>query len=156
MDVRVRKISKNDFDFCCKLWQNELVRKHLGGIADIARIEKNFSNMISANEAESLFYIVEDELGNQAGLISIDSYHEKNSKELSYQFLPEYWGKGIAFQAIQSFIEKAKVALKITELYAETQKVNQRSRKLLERLGMKKIMELERFDELQVVYKLYL
>jgi RimJ/RimL family protein N-acetyltransferase len=109
--------------------------------------------MINANEKESLFYIVENEFGKQAGLVSIDAYQEKNAKELSYQFLPEYWGKGLAFQSIQSFIEKAKPPLKLKELYAETQKKNQKSRNLLERIGMEEVIELERFNEIQIVYR---
>jgi ribosomal-protein-alanine N-acetyltransferase len=102
------------------------------------------------------FSIADKKTDIHVGIISIHTYHDGMHKELSYEVLPEYWGKGIAFAGAILILNYAKKDLELTEIYAETQCANLRSRKLLEKLGMKKKAELIRFNELQAVYSMLL
>ncbi|KZL26956.1 Acetyltransferase (GNAT) family protein [Pseudovibrio sp. Ad37] len=74
--------------------------------------------------------------------------------EVSYEFLPEYWGQGYAEEALNAFLPFAMQELNLTSLLAETQLQNIRSIRLLQKLGMQQTRQLERFGEQQVVYRL--
>jgi RimJ/RimL family protein N-acetyltransferase/predicted N-acetyltransferase YhbS len=57
--------------------------------------------------------------------------------ELSYRLLPEAWGKGYATEACQALIRYAR-DLGFTELVSFTVPANQRSRNVMQRLGMRR------------------
>ncbi len=71
---------------------------------------------------------------------------------MSYELLPEYWGKGYATEAVEAALGYAFVDLGLERVVAETQAANERSCRLLERLGMKAERKLERFGAKQVIY----
>jgi len=73
---------------------------------------------------------------------------------MKYQFFPDYWGKGLAYNSILLVLDYIKMNTKIKIIYAETQNKNIRSKKLLERLKMIEITKIERFNELQILYKI--
>lgn len=151
--IIIRQIGKDDLDIVGSLWGNESVREFLGGVADEIRINSAFDAMLKNSNLDCYYYVVEYE-NEKVGVISVDDYHEPGMKELSYQFVPEWWGRGIAQQSLLMFIEFIAKKKRITCLYAETQEKNLRSRKLLERIGMKKIKSVERYGKPQAVYKL--
>ncbi len=55
--------------------------------------------------------------------------------DLGFAFLPEYWGKGYAFEAASAVVAQARDELGIPLILAITNPDNQSSIKLLERLG---------------------
>jgi 3-dehydroquinate dehydratase / shikimate dehydrogenase len=56
--------------------------------------------------------------------------------EIGWRLGFEYWGNGYAFEAAQKVIEYAFDVLKLPEIVSLTTVTNQRSRKLMEKLGM--------------------
>ncbi|MGJ8678661.1 MAG: GNAT family N-acetyltransferase [Akkermansiaceae bacterium] len=54
--------------------------------------------------------------------------------EIGWRFLPEYWGKGIAYSAAQMAEDHAFRVLKLDQLVSYTTESNIRSRRLMERL----------------------
>lgn len=56
--------------------------------------------------------------------------------EIGWRLSNEYWSKGYAFEAATKVIDYAFNDLKLEELVSFTTKKNQRSRKLMEKLGM--------------------
>lgn len=152
MNYNLREICSTDYNLVLALWQNELVRKFLGGITTVERANSYFFEIIKQNQ-ESMHYIVQDKISNIGiGLISIDNYYELNKKEISYQFLPEYWGKGIASHFVREMLFLGKKKMNIFEIFAETQNKNIKSKKLLENIGMKEIRKIERYGEIQTVF----
>lgn len=149
---KLRLIKSKDFDLYYKLQKNEVVRKFLAGIVDDIEIERKFYSIINTKE---LYYIIEEkEINDDIGLISLTNYYEEGRIELSYEILPDYFGKGYAFENVKRVIDFALLELGIIELVAETQILNEKSVRLLERLGMKREKEIVRYNEKQAVYSI--
>lgn len=54
---------------------------------------------------------------------------------IAYELSSEYWGRGLAFQAVQAMISELLVHYEVCSLYAVFKKGNHRSMRLLQRLG---------------------
>jgi len=137
-----------------ELYSNEKVRTYLGGVPQESYIEASFRGMLEAPFPNIYFYISLKTTGEFIGLVSIDEYHDQEMYELSYQFLPQYWGRGLAFEVLMQVIEEGLNYLNISSIVAETQTANRASCRLLEKLGMNKVQVLERFGQEQAVYEL--
>jgi ribosomal-protein-alanine N-acetyltransferase len=154
MCINIKPIKESDNDLIRELWRNNEVRKFLGGsICSDKDIDFILLKMITPKNIDDKYFVIEYS-NNKCGLVSIDKYHENEEKELSFQFLPLFWGKGIAYNSIKLILNKAKKEMNIKKIFAETQENNVRSRNLLERLGMVEKEKLIRFEEKQVVYEL--
>mgnify|MGYP002626942235 CR=1 FL=1 len=108
----------------------------------------------SAPTSENIYFAVTLHNGIFIGIIDIAPYYDGTSKELSYMFLPEYWGQGYAFESIKAVLDYCRKHLKLVRIVSETQTKNERSCALLERLGYKLHDQLIRFDAEQNVYVL--
>ncbi len=136
------------------LYSNEQVRTYLGGVPQDSYIEASFKGMLAAPFPNTYLYISLKTTGEFIGLVSIDEYHDKELYELSYQFLPQYWGKGLAFEVLTAVMEEGLNYLDISSIVAETQTTNKASCHLLEKLGMHKVQVLERFGHEQALYEI--
>jgi len=81
-------------------------------------------------------------------------YCSESNIELSYMLFPEYWGKGMAVEAILVCICYGFEILKLEEIIAITQEANRSSWKLLEKIGMRHIETISKFNAIQRVYNL--
>jgi RimJ/RimL family protein N-acetyltransferase len=73
--------------------------------------------------------------------------------DLGFAFLPQYWGKGYAFEAASATLHQAKDVFKLTRILAITNPDNDASIKLLNRLGFRfeRVTRLSRdSDEVKV------
>ena len=57
--------------------------------------------------------------------------------DIGFAFLPEFWNQGFAFEAAQAVMLYARDVLKLPRIVAITNKDNDASGKLLEKLGMR-------------------
>jgi [ribosomal protein S5]-alanine N-acetyltransferase len=75
------------------------------------------------------------------GLLKRDTL---DAVDLGFAFLPEYWGKGYAFEAASAVLKEARDTFKLTRLLAITSLDNDASIKLLARLGFQfeRVMKL--------------
>ena len=136
------------------LYSNVNVRVYLGGVPKESYIEASFRGMLEAPFPNTYFYISLRTTDEFIGLVSIDEYHDKDAYELSYQFLPQYWGQGYAYEVLTDVINYGLNILNLPHLVAETQTANIASCRLLEKVGMHKVQVLERFGHEQAVYEL--
>jgi peptidase E/RimJ/RimL family protein N-acetyltransferase len=150
----IERIQPEHFTDIHILYSNKQVRTFLGGVPSNNYIEASFKGMLEAPFPNTYLYITLKTTGEFIGLVSIDEYHDKDLYELSYQFLPQFWGRGLAFEVLTQVIEEGLNYLNIASIVAETQTANKASCCLLEKLGMKKIQTLERFGHEQAVYEL--
>ncbi|MDQ0273160.1 GNAT family N-acetyltransferase [Cytobacillus purgationiresistens] len=134
----------NDLREIQELYLDEKVRAYLGGPRHVDRLPHSEMHWTVRHKLEE----------GLIGLISIGPYHDGINNELSYQFRPECWGKGYAFESIQAVLEYALIDLKFTQIFAETQAANQHSCRLLEKLGMIKHDTIIRFGAKQAVYSI--
>lgn len=70
---------------------------------------------------------------------------------MSYQFLPEHWGKGYAREAVGAVV--ARVLEGTPSVVAVTQEANDRSRRLLEAVGLEHAESFVEWDAHQVLYR---
>ena len=149
----ISNLQQSDIEKAVRLFTEQSVRYYLGGtLSEETAVEKLNSWV---NNKKGL-YLTVSLLENSIfiGIISVTDHHDGKFKEISYQFLPEFWGKGLAYESIRSILDYLKINDGIKELIAETQSRNVASCKLLEKLGFSLADTLVRFGEKQNIYKL--
>ena len=148
----ITELNLYDIDDAVELFVNDDVRSYLGGaIGEKLALEKLYTWLNKTHELYLTVRILKS--GEFVGIISITDHHDGVFKELSYQFLPEFWNKGIATETIEAILEYVKVNSEIEVLVAETQSKNYASCKLLEKLGFSLTDTVSRFGEKQNIYK---
>lgn len=143
-----------DYEDLLNLYTNESVREYLGGAVTKAEFDEKFEDFFSVQLPECYWIVREKGTNNFIGLISISKHHDEKHFEISYELHPDFWGKGYGTEIVQKGLDYAFDELKLKELYAETQKKNHKSVKLLEKIGFTLINEVERFGEKQVIYRI--
>lgn len=144
--------SETDYQEILKLKTSVQVRKYLGGPVSEANFKDIFEQIISANKPE-IYWVARDKNSNNlVGLLSITEHPNNEHLEVSYEINPNFWGKGYATEVVQRVIQYAFDELKLDKIIAETQKKNQASIRVLEKLGMTFEREVKRHNEIQVIY----
>jgi ribosomal-protein-alanine N-acetyltransferase len=144
-------LTESDFPSVAKLYTNHQVRRFLGGVDGGGFSQRAFTALCSS--ADTLIWAVKEiATGEFIGMIFLGRHHDGEDVEVSYQFLPESWGRGLASETVAAIVDFARDSLHLPGIIAETQAANLRSRALLERLGMRPVRLLKRFGEEQVVY----
>ncbi|WP_017187402.1 GNAT family N-acetyltransferase [Alkalibacillus haloalkaliphilus] len=150
----INKLQKSNFDDVKKLYVDQKVRKFLGGVCDEDSVNKLMDEMLHS-EGDSYNWIVKEKAtGHFIGLVSLNPHHDGENLEISYQFLPEWWGQGYASEVVQGVINFAFNDLNLLKVVAETQTANIDSCKLLEKLGMKLEHKVVRFGAEQAIYSI--
>jgi ribosomal-protein-alanine N-acetyltransferase len=127
------------------------VRRFLGGANGDDPFESEFAKIVGA-ESDRYWAVRLRSDQTFVGLISMSAYHNEVDTEVSYEFLPEWWGRGLATESIGAVVDRVLEDSGVDRLVAETQAANLPSRRLLERLGMNLINTVLRFGGNQVVY----
>lgn len=150
----MKTFQKSDYDDVKKLYTNPDVRKFLGGVRQKDSIEAALDDMLRKNDDCFYWAVRKKHPGDFMGLISLDPHHDGLHLEISYQFLPQWWGKGYATEAVQLIINYGLNELKLSKIVAETQTANIPSCKLLERVGMELEQTTSRFGAEQAIYSI--
>lgn len=138
--IEFREWNRNDVALASRLWCEPGVMRFLGGAYSDdelkARLERETSNL----ETYGIQYwpvYVGDEF---AGCCGIKPVPDDDTKfEIGFHFLPEFWGRGLAFEAAEAVMRYATERLHVSELYAGHHPDNESSRRLLEKLGFTQI-----------------
>jgi ribosomal-protein-alanine N-acetyltransferase len=137
------------------LYKNHQVRRFLGGVDEREFSQGRFELLCST--CPPLIWAVRLKPAAEfIGMILLDTHHDSEDIEVSFQFLPESWGQGFATETVGAIIDYSRDSLNLTCIVAETQAANTRSRALLERLDMKVIRRLVRYGNEQLLYGLAL
>lgn len=145
----IKTLQKKDFVDVKKLFVNPEVRAFLGGIREESSVQTLLEEALNypfcwvAREKHTDAFI---------GFVSLERHHDGVDQEISYQFLPNWWGKGYATEVVGVILNYALEELNLTKVVAETQTANKASCKLLVRLGMKVERTIIRFGEKQAIY----
>lgn len=150
----IHSFQKSDIEDVKELYGNEEVRQYLGGIRDEESMKVAFQEVLQSNDASQYWVIRKKDGDHFLGMVSLSPHHDGIYFEVSYQFLPKWWGMGYAKEVVQAAIDYAFVEMKLSKVVAETQTANVASCKLLERLNMSVEKTLERFGAEQALYSL--
>ena len=149
---RVLPLCENDIPEATRLLTDPQVRKYLGGPVPEDIAPHRIREWIYAHD--SIHYAVRHgETNALMGVIDISPHHNGIDKEISYQFLPEYWGSGYTYEALRWMLTHCKNDLCVATVISETQSANTRSRSLLKGLGYQEKARLIRFGAEQVIYE---
>ncbi|MFF0345560.1 GNAT family N-acetyltransferase [Kribbella sp. NPDC004875] len=147
----VREAEARDRDGFVELLASGKVRRYLGGARPRAEIEEAVPDVpgrrtgVFAVEAENGFI----------GAVSVNRRDrsrpghvrpEGEELEVSYTFLPEFWGRGYATEAVSAVLQWVAEVLPGEPVVLCTQSANERSVRLAGRLGF---VEVERFTEFE-------
>lgn len=143
---------ESDYSDAAKLFTNPKVRTFLGGIREPDSVEVSLHDMAKPEEGAHYWVVREKYKEEFIGLVSLDPHHDEQAKEVSYQLLPEWWGKGYATEAVSAIIDYAFNDLKLPAIVAETQSANTASCMLMEKLGMKLERKVFRYGAEQSIY----
>lgn len=149
----IKRFSKEHVELFNSLVTNNKVREYLGGVPSKEHIDKRI-NRILENTKNDYWVVQDNETGESIGLITINKQGIFNKGEISYEFLPNWWGKGYAVESIKKVIEHTFSSNKYKKLVAITQTKNVKSKKLLESIGMQFIKTKVMFEEEQSIYHL--
>lgn len=150
----ISTFKKSDYIDVKKLYVNQKVRRFLGGIRQEDMIGVVLDEMLNSCE-DSYYWVVREKHSKSfIGSVSLDPHHEGVYHEISYQFLPNWWGAGYATEVVQVIIDFAFNELHFSKVVAETQIANKASCRLLERLGMELERKIIRFGAEQAIYSI--
>ncbi|MFJ8659963.1 GNAT family N-acetyltransferase [Streptomyces sp. NPDC093795] len=144
----LRPVRDTDLDAVTRLWTDPDVRRHLGGpvIDSVIRIRRG--RIVAA---PGFHAVVRAEDGVVLGLVTVEPGARGGETEVSYQFLPEHWGRGYAREAVGAVV--AWTLEGTPSVVAVTQEGNQRSRRLLEAVGLEYAESFVEWDAHQVLYR---
>lgn len=147
----LRPLAESDFAEAAGLFTDENVRKYLGGTITEAAAREKLAKWLT--DGESIYFTVRllaD--GSFVGIVDVSPHHDRENKELSYQFLPQHWGMGLAAEVLENVLEYCRDELGIRKVVSETQTANVRSCRLLEKLGYTLVEQFERYGARQNLY----
>lgn len=141
--LRLRKIYPSDAKNIFLIRSNDDVMKFM----DVARHNSKI-------DSEKLIRAIEDSYKNKTGInwaiIEKDSnyfvgyigfiriFSEHCRAEIGYALKPEYWGKGYMFETINKIVRFGFKEMNLHSIEANVNPLNERSQKVLERVGFKK------------------
>lgn len=147
----LREIKEQDVPDLSQIWTDPAVRQHLGGPVTAEELTRRQRGCVNA---PGLFCVLRQADDNVLGLVSVEPGARDGKTEVSYQLLPEHWGRGYGREAVAAVTDWAMdtLASVSTEVVAVTQEANVRSRRLLESIGMTPVSRFVEWDAPQVMY----
>jgi ribosomal-protein-alanine N-acetyltransferase len=149
---RLTALRMDDLEHVVALYMDEDVRRFLGGPREEEDIRSAFPKLLQPDAETHYWAIKLKEDDTFIGIVDLGPHHDGIDIEVSYQFLPAWWGQGYATETVQAVIGYALETLGLPRVIAETQMANVASRRLLERLGMRLARTVERFGARQAIY----
>jgi ribosomal-protein-alanine N-acetyltransferase len=150
--VRLRPFSDQDKPAILAIETSPDTRRYLGGAEDHPGLADEIRSAV-VGERPGVFCIADRESDVAIGRCSITDGH--GEREVGYELLPEWWGRGIATEALTAVLDWAWAHGDEHTLIAVTQTANTSSRRLLVRLGFVFEREFEEFDAMQAQYRLH-
>lgn len=156
----LRQPSADHTSILSHFWRNQIVRQFLGGIVS-DEVSRQRIAAIQQHWKEHGFgqWIVcgidgEQQIMGICGLHLSEptSSQDRNDIEISYMFLPEFWGKGYAIEASMACLQHGFESLGLERIIAITQAANDRSCRLLEKIGMRHSETFSRYNAAQRLY----
>jgi len=142
----------DDLEHVVRLYTDPDVRRFLGGPVDEQTIRARFPAILEFDASTQHLAVRIKTDGSFAGIVTLSPHHDGADTEVSYQFLPEWWGRGYATEAVRAVVTHALADSGLPRIIAETRTANIASCRLLERIGMRLDRKVERFGAEQSIY----
>ena len=139
--LTLRQITIDDAAFYLRLLNEPSWLQYIGnkGVRTLADARQSILNGPVSMQARLGFSLYLNELkgsGVPIGLCGLIKRETLSDIDIGFAFLPEYWGKGYAYEAAAAVVDYATHKIGLTRLVAITSPENTSSIRLLERLGL--------------------
>ncbi|WP_299046200.1 GNAT family N-acetyltransferase [uncultured Tateyamaria sp.] len=150
--LALRPLRLRDFPFYWQLVGHPEVRRYLGGAAPRRARLSRFLHLLVVGRGSGAWLVCARPRGQAIGLVELGPHKDGQDIELSYQFHPRAWGRGLACEATERVVTHGLLDVQLPRIIAETQAANAASCRLLERLGFAEDTRLTRFGNEQVIF----
>ncbi|MEJ8559827.1 GNAT family N-acetyltransferase [Yoonia sp. GPGPB17] len=148
----LQPLRKRNLWFFCRLIGSQSVRRYLGGPVVWSQRLSRFRRYMSAPDFVGIWVVSLTERNQPIGLVELGPHRDGKDYEISYQFSPTFWGKGLANEAVQAVISHALGETDLERIIAETQSANSASCRLLRTQGLVEVERVERFGAEQIIF----
>lgn len=143
--VRLRLFRNDDLDELSRITRDPDVMRHIGSGSPLTRQETEY-NLVRIIESFlrrgfGRWAVEKKETGTLIGYCGLSYGHEEIGMELAYLFAREEWGKGLATEAAAACMRYGFEHLGLGKISALTRHENSRSRRVMERIGMRFLRE---------------
>lgn len=146
----LRQARPKDVDAVVETQTDEPVRRYLGGPRPASEVRAFLDTVgVQAVTAPSGGFIAADKITDEmVGMVALARRspdlpghvtQAQDELELTYVLRRQYWGKGLAHEAIRGLLDRAASELSDQPVIAITQTVNESSLRLLGRLGFENV-----------------
>ena len=147
--LQFREFRRDDAPLLLALRTDLTVRRFLGGPVDAPLLGDVIARSIGQ---PGVFRVSLAETDEGIGCVALHEGHGEH--ELSYDFLPPAWGHGYATEAALAVLGWVWATTNVDSVIAVTRSANERSRRLLDRLGFAHEAEFEEWGAQQCRYRI--
>lgn len=148
--LRLRVFRPEDLERLCEITRDPEVMRYIGYGHPLSReeTEANLGKIMDGfrRRGYGRWALERRDTGVLVGYCGLSSGNPEVGIELAYMLAREEWGKGLALEAGRGALRYGFEALGVESIAGLTLRGNRRSRKVLERLGMKFIRDAYYFD----------
>ena len=150
----LRRPTQKDVGILSNLWRNEQVQQFMGGLLSQEDAEARMIGILNQWDENKvgLWAVCERDENNLVGLCGFGMFESET--ELIYKLFPAFWGRGYATEAATACLAYGFQTLELDRIIGITQDSNQRSQRILEKLGMRHRHTLWKWEAVQPVYEL--
>jgi RimJ/RimL family protein N-acetyltransferase len=139
--LKLREFTFDDAEFIVELlntdgWLKFIGDRNVKSIEQACTYLKNGPIKSYTDNGFGLCMVERKADGKGIGMCGIIKRDTLENPDIGFAFLPEYTGKGYAFEIAKATLEYAKDILKISRVFAITVKGNTNSIRLLEKIGL--------------------
>jgi len=145
-------LDQHDLPQVVRLYMDAQAREFLGGPVPEEVAHERALSLLRASPHHFNWAIRRGSDSRFLGVCSLGPHYDGIETELSVLLLPEHQGRGYATAALKAVLEYAFGTLRLTKVVAETQRVNARSVRILQRIGMALERSVIRFGAAQSIY----
>lgn len=140
--LTLRPFTRADAGFMLRLLKEPSWLRFIGdrGVHSLADAERYLEQGPLASYAQHGFgFDAVDlrETGETVGLCGLAQREYLDAPDIGFAFLPEYAGRGLAFEAARAVMAHARGPLGLRRILATTREDNHASQKLLDKLGLR-------------------
>ncbi|MEO1023537.1 MAG: GNAT family N-acetyltransferase [Bacteroidota bacterium] len=153
--LRIRKIRVSDGDFIHRLVNSEGWLRHIGD-RKVSNAEEGKAFIEDILNKESHFYHIFEwkETAEPIGIVTLIIRDAYDHPDIGFAILPEYEGKGYAFEATRAYLDDILSKEHYKDIIAITLPYNQNAIRLLEKLGLMVKQTIQHGDETLTMFSL--
>lgn len=152
----IQKLTKEDAPFFYDLVNDESWKRFIGdrNVNTIQDAEDYLTNKIMASYQKfgfGFYLVIEKETNNSIGISGFIKRDELEHVDVGFAFLPLGRRKGYAFESTKALMEYGQRELNFSTVLAIANNNNERSHRLLEKLGLRFDKYVQLYDEEQEI-----